>query len=259
MLGHLTGEQLLFMFGRLRGIPERFLKQKVLQIVQMVDLAVHFKRLSSSYSGGTRRKLSLAIALIGSPKIIFLDEPTAGKCILFFYLYLILNFIILISYIGVDASARRKIWRTLMYIKKVHNCSILLTSHSMDECEALCSRLAIMVNGNFKCLGSIQQLRKKYGQGYSLTIKINQKYANNNNNSEYVRKLKERIIKTFNQCLLKDIHQTVISYQVLDSSLSWSFLFENMDSIKRDFALEYYLIGDTSLEQIFINFCSTVY
>lgn len=83
---------------------------------------------------------------------------------------------------------------------------------------------------------------------------MNQRYANNTNNSEYIRKLKERITKTFNQCLLKDIHQTVISYQILDATLSWSFLFTKMDAIKQEFKLEYYLIGDTSLEQIFINF-----
>lgn len=124
----------------------------------------------------------------------------------------------------------------------------------MEECEALCSRLAIMVNGQFKCLGSVQQLRKKYGHGYSLTIKMNQKYANTTNNSEYIRKLKERLTSTFNQCILKDVHQTVISYQILDTSLSWSFLFKMMDTIKREFNLEYYLIGDTSLEQIFISF-----
>lgn len=69
LLGQLTGEQLLYLFGRLRGIPERHLKAKVSQIVQMTDLTVHYKRLSSGYSGGTKRKLSLAIALIGSPKM----------------------------------------------------------------------------------------------------------------------------------------------------------------------------------------------
>lgn len=83
---------------------------------------------------------------------------------------------------------------------------------------------------------------------------MNQRYANNSNNSEYIRKLKERITKTFNQCLLKDIHLTVISYQILDATLSWSFLFTKMDAIKSEFKLEYYLIGDTSLEQIFVNF-----
>lgn len=69
LLGQLTGEQLLYLFGRLRGIQERYLKRKVLQIVQMTDLTTHYRRLSSSYSGGTKRKLSLAIALIGSPKM----------------------------------------------------------------------------------------------------------------------------------------------------------------------------------------------
>lgn len=74
LLGHLTGEQLLFLYGRLRGVPEKYLKRKVSQIVQMTDLAAHFKHLSSSYSGGTKRKISLAIALIGNPKIIFLGK-----------------------------------------------------------------------------------------------------------------------------------------------------------------------------------------
>ena len=72
---------------------------------------------------------------------------------------------------------------------------------------------------------------------------MNQRYANNSNNSEYIRKLKERITKTFSDSVLKDIHQTVISYQILDASLSWSFLFKSMDAIKADFKLEYYLIG----------------
>lgn len=69
LLPQLTGEQLLFMFGRLRGIPESVLKERISQIIQMTDLRAHFKRLSSSYSGGTKRKLSLAIALIGNPKM----------------------------------------------------------------------------------------------------------------------------------------------------------------------------------------------
>lgn len=97
-------------------------------------------------------------------------------------------------------------------------------------------------------------MRKKYGRGFSITIKINQRFANTTNNSEYIRKLKERITKTFNDSVLKDIHQTVISYQILDTTLSWSFLFKSMDSIKAEFKLEYYLIQDTSLEQIFVNF-----
>ena len=89
-------------------------------------------------SGGNKRKLSTAIALVGNPPIVLLDEPTTGM----------------------DPTTRRYLWDVLTGIVQ-EGRSIVLTSHSMEECEALCTRLAIMVNGSFKCLGSIQHLKNK--------------------------------------------------------------------------------------------------
>lgn len=72
---------------------------------------------------------------------------------------------------GMDPSARRNLWNV---VSKVRNegKTIVLTSHSMEECEALCTRLSIMVNGEFKCLGSIQHLKNKFSKGFTLTIKV---------------------------------------------------------------------------------------
>ena len=89
-------------------------------------------------SGGNKRKLSTAIALVGNPPIVLLDEPTTGM----------------------DPTTRRYLWDVLTGIVQ-EGRSIVLTSHSMEECEALCTRLAIMVNGSFKCLGNIQHLKNK--------------------------------------------------------------------------------------------------
>ena len=89
-------------------------------------------------SGGNKRKLSTAIALVGNPSIVLLDEPTTGM----------------------DPTTRRYLWDVLTGIVQ-EGRSIVLTSHSMEECEALCTRLAIMVNGSFKCLGGIQTLKNK--------------------------------------------------------------------------------------------------
>ena len=90
-------------------------------------------------SGGNKRKLSTAIALVGNPSIVLLDEPTTGM----------------------DPATRRYLWDVLTGIVQ-EGRSIVLTSHSMEECEALCTRLAIMVNGAFKCLGGIQRLKNKF-------------------------------------------------------------------------------------------------
>src|SRR5699024_5853757 len=102
---------------------------------------------------------------IGNPPLIFLDEPSAG----------------------VDPGARRKIWGTLGAVKSNFNSSIILTSHSMEECEALCSRIAIMVSGRFRCLGSTQHLRTKYGQGFSILIRLHRQYETDEEYSDSVQ------------------------------------------------------------------------
>lgn len=89
-------------------------------------------------SRGTKRKLCLAIAMIGSPQIVLLDEPTSGM----------------------DPMSRRCLWHNIQNAVRDRR-SVLLTSHSMEECDILCSRLAIMVNGRFKCIGSPQYLKHK--------------------------------------------------------------------------------------------------
>merc|ERR1711878_97154 len=71
---------------------------------------------------------------------------------------------------ALDPGARRFLWNTVLEMVRGGQ-SVVLTSHSMEECEALCSRLGIMVNGQFKCLGSIQHLKNRFGSGYSLKIR----------------------------------------------------------------------------------------
>ncbi|KAI1307956.1 Phospholipid-transporting ATPase ABCA3 [Halotydeus destructor] len=226
LLHKMTASEMLFLFGRLRGIPEYMLRREVDQLIAMSDLTKHAHKPTGTYSGGNKRKLSLAIALIGSPKLLLLDEPTAG----------------------VDPGARRKIWTTLSHEREHYRCSIILTSHSMEECEALCSRLAIMVKGQFRCFGPVQHLRNKYGQGYTVTIKIKR------DRLESSHDVKQAIESSIRGAVIRDAHETVIGYHVTDTTVTWTELFENLERIKRDFDLEDYSVSDTTLEQIFIAF-----
>lgn len=70
-----------------------------------------------------------------------------------------------------DPVARRHLWNTIISVRE-NGASVVLTSHSMEECEALCTRLAIMVNGKFRCLGSTQHLKNKFGDGYTLIAQM---------------------------------------------------------------------------------------
>ncbi|KAI2807884.1 hypothetical protein RDWZM_005336 [Blomia tropicalis] len=229
LLGKLTGEETLYLFARLRGVPYKSLKRDIDSLIKMVGLEEHYRKSTENYSGGNRRKLSIAIALIGSPSLIFLDEPSAG----------------------VDPAARRKIWQTLGFIKRNLNSSIVLTSHSMEECEALCSRIVIMVNGKFKCLGSTQHLRHKYGQGYSVTIRLKREHESDN---AYLNEVMDKVVEYLPSALLKDYHQCLIHYHITDTEATWAGIFSQMSKLNEMFKFEDYFVSDTTLEQIFIMF-----
>eukprot|EP00488_Nonionellina_sp_1-RS-2012_P000732 TRINITY_DN1199_c0_g1_i1.p1 TRINITY_DN1199_c0_g1~~TRINITY_DN1199_c0_g1_i1.p1 ORF type:complete len:146 (+),score=34.61 TRINITY_DN1199_c0_g1_i1:165-602(+) len=100
-------------------------------------------------SGGERRRLSLAIALIGGSQIVFLDEPTSG----------------------IDPENRRKMWDIIEQEKK-KRC-IILTTHYMDEADTLGDRIAIMSSGQIECCGSALYLKRLYGVGYSFMYHYN--------------------------------------------------------------------------------------
>lgn len=229
LFDNMTGVETLELFARLRGVPEASLTSHINRIIRLCDLTRHANRVSESYSGGTKRKLSVGIALTGRPSVLLLDEPTCG----------------------VDPKARRRIWQTLMSVRKSQQCSLLLTSHSMDECEALCGRIAIMTAGQLRCLGSIQHLRNKYGHGYSLCIKLRSCYLHDEG---YLVRLQNAICQSLPSAIIKDVHQTVMDYHIGDTTIGWANLFNIMDSIKEKFNLENYFIGDTTLEEIFVGF-----
>ncbi|BHF68476.1 ATP-binding cassette sub- A member 3 [Sparganum proliferum] len=147
---YLTVSETLLLFGRLRGLQGAdhlaVTMDDLLRSLQLADAAGVLVR---HLSGGKRRRLSIAVALIGSPRLLCLDEPTAG----------------------LDPVSRRRVWNVFLQRRQA-GATLLLSSHSMEECEALCTRLGVMVNGRLKCLGSCQHLKSRFGQGYSLCLQV---------------------------------------------------------------------------------------
>ena len=122
---------------------------------------------------------------------------------------------------------------------------------SMEECEALCTRIAIMVNGQFKCLGSTQHLKTKFGEGFTLMAKVG--YPDSGGQPQ-VEPLMEFITTSFPGSVLKDVHQGLLHFHITDTSIPWAKLFGVMESVKARFNIEDYSVSQTSLEQVFINF-----
>ncbi|KAJ7372707.1 ATP-binding cassette sub- A member 3 [Desmophyllum pertusum] len=224
LIDQLTGRELLFMYARLRGVPGGLIADVVEDLIQALLLQDHADKLTSSYSGGNKRKLSTAISLVGDPPVVFLDEPTTGM----------------------DPVARRLLWDALSRVRADGRC-IVITSHSMEECEALCTRLAIMVNGRFKCLGSPQHLKTKFGEGYTLLARLA-------SDTPDTSALKQFIEGSFPGSVLKDEHQGMVHYHIRDTSVTWAQLFGTIERVKLNFNIEDYSVSQTTLEQVFLNF-----
>ncbi|RWS11247.1 ATP-binding cassette sub-family A member 7-like protein, partial [Dinothrombium tinctorium] len=220
----LTGREHLEFYARLRGMSEEEMKKAVAWSIKKLELVDYADFCAGTYSGGNKRKLSTAIALIGNPSVVFLDEPTTGM----------------------DPKARRFLWNCLIDVVK-SGCAVILTSHSMEECEALCTRLAIMVNGRFRCLGSIQHLKSKYGEGHTVTLRVK-------GGLQELENVKSFIEKVFDSnAVLKETHLNQMEYQI-DSKIEISVIFKEMEKAKQLLSIADYSVSQTNLDQVFIRF-----
>ncbi|XP_037433265.1 ABC transporter A family member 7-like [Triticum dicoccoides] len=144
----LTGKEHLLFYGRLKNLKGAELLKATdysLKSVNLFDGGVGDKQVRN-YSGGMKRRLSVAISLIGDPKVVFMDEPSTG----------------------LDPASRNKLWSVVKEAKK--HRAIILTTHSMEEAEILCDRLGIFVNGGFECIANPKELKTRYEGTYIFTM-----------------------------------------------------------------------------------------
>ncbi|CAD8078681.1 unnamed protein product [Paramecium primaurelia] len=157
LLDNLTVREHIELFSDIKGIPYFKKEDLVEKKLSEMDLKRFENIQAGQLSGGNKRKLSVAIAMIGNPPIVFLDEPSTGM----------------------DPEARRFMWNVISRIATQRKQStIILTTHSMEEAEALSTKIAIQVNGNLRCLGSVQHIKNKFGKGYEIEVKLEKPITN---------------------------------------------------------------------------------
>uniref|UniRef100_A0A182M226 ABC transporter domain-containing protein n=1 Tax=Anopheles culicifacies TaxID=139723 RepID=A0A182M226_9DIPT len=229
LLEDLTGRETLRIFALLRGVRKQEVKNVSYILSEELNFAKHLDKRTKAYSGGNKRKLSTALALLGNPSVVYLDEPTTGM----------------------DPGAKRQFWDVICKLRNTGK-SIVLTSHSMEECEALCTRLAIMVNGEFKCLGSTQHLKNKFSKGFLLTVKVARGSAEAQ--QKRVAGVKDFVMSRFNGAVLKEEYEDSLTFHIPVTDLKWSQMFGLMEGAKESLEIEDYALGQTSLEQVFLFF-----
>ncbi|CAF3610572.1 unnamed protein product [Rotaria sordida] len=149
LVDHLNVRETLTLFARLKGLTSVDINDICMGMIQCFGLDKHEKQEIQKLSGGNKRKLSAALAFMANPTLIFLDEPTTG----------------------LDAAAKRKVWNVVRAARDA-GLTIIMTSHSMEECEALCTKISIMKSGQFVCLGTLQHLKNRFGNGYAVQVKL---------------------------------------------------------------------------------------
>ncbi|CDP12364.1 unnamed protein product [Coffea canephora] len=231
----LSGKEHLHLFATIKGLTPSSIKSVVERSLAEVKLTEAARMRASSYSGGMKRRLSVAIALIGEPKLVVLDEPTTGM----------------------DPVTRRYVWDIIEDAKRGR--AIILTTHSMEEADILSDRIGIMAKGRLRCIGTSIRLKSKFGTGFVASISFSgATYGTPNNREDNVTATQVEAVKQF----FKD-HLDVVPKEESRSFLTFVIqhdkekllknFFAELQEREREFGIADIQLGLTTLEEVFLN------
>ncbi|KAH1177253.1 hypothetical protein KIL84_010955, partial [Mauremys mutica] len=228
----LTVREHLLFYGSVKAPlwTKKQLHHQVSRALEDVDLSQHQFKHVGALSGGMKRRLSIAISFIGNSKTVVLDEPTSG----------------------VDPCSRRRIWDILLKYRA--GCTLIFTTHHLDEAEVLSDRIAILQHGQLRCCGPPSYLKETYGQGYSLTL-IKKPSVFEIQDPEYISRVISLVQFYVPEAFLKENSGSELTIVIPAKADKASFkgLFQAMDENLERLHVTGYGISDTTLEEVFLK------
>ncbi|GMH40482.1 hypothetical protein BSKO_08386 [Bryopsis sp. KO-2023] len=218
----LTGREHLYFYGRLKGLRGDELSNAADSALKSVHLfygGVGNKK-TQTYSGGMKRRLSVAISLIGNAKVVYLDEPSTG----------------------LDPASRRNLWDVVKNAKE--DKAIILTTHSMKEAEVLCDRLGIFVGGKMVVIGNPKELTSRYGGYLVFTLTTR---------PEYVAEACKLVNQTFPKATQTYSVGGTVKFELPSDHVATSNVFDFMESAKKQIKIEDWGVANVTLEEVFIK------
>ncbi|XP_064438517.1 LOW QUALITY PROTEIN: ABC-type organic anion transporter ABCA8-like [Mirounga angustirostris] len=181
---NLTMKEHLEVFAAIKGLRKADAAITILRLVDALKLQDQLKLPVKALSEGIKRKVCFALSILGNPSVVLLDEPSTG----------------------VDPEGQQQMWQVIRATFKDTERGALLTTHYMAEAEAVCDRVAIMVSGKLRCIGSIQHLKSKFGKNYLLEMKVK--------TPEQRESLHREILRVFPQAALQERYSSVMVYKL---------------------------------------------
>ncbi|XP_072229612.1 cholesterol transporter ABCA5 [Leuresthes tenuis] len=225
----ITLQEHLEIYAAIKGLRGQDVPGIIKRVVNALELKDHLNKQAKTLSAGLKRKLCFALSMIGNPQIVLLDEPSAGM----------------------DPKSKQRMWRAIRAAFKNRQRGAVLTTHYMEEAEAVCDRVAIMVSGQLRCIGSIQHLKGKYGRGYSLEVKLREELTG----LQQVALLHKEIRRIFPHAARQESFATLMVYKIpMEDVRSLAKSFSQLESAKQTFNFEEYNFSQSTLEQVFMEF-----
>ena len=217
----LTGREHLRFYGALKNLQGPALAQAVDQALGKVNLLGDGNKQVGKYSGGMKRRLSVAVSLIGKPLVVYMDEPSTG----------------------LDPASRRQLWRAVQEAKQ--DTAVVLTTHSMEEAEVLCDRLGIFVDGEMVCVGAPKALTLRHGGYYVFTISVAE---------EHLGAAKAFVLSLAGSAKLAYEVGCTLKYEVPVEAVELAAIFQGDEDLKQKLPVTNWGVAHATLEEVFIKF-----
>ncbi|KAF3817321.1 hypothetical protein GH733_011721 [Mirounga leonina] len=221
---NLSVREHLEVFAAIKGLKKGDATVTISRLVDALKLQDQLKLPVKALSEGIKRKVCFALSILGNPSVVLLDEPSTG----------------------VDPEGQQQMWQAIRATFRNTERGALLTTHYMAEAEAVCDRVAIMVSGRLRCIGSIQHLKSKFGKEYLLEMKVK--------TPAQVEPLHCEILRLFPQAARQERYSSLMVYKLpVEDVHPLSQAFFKLEIVKQSFDLEEYSLSQSTLEQVFLE------
>ncbi|NXG50175.1 ABCA9 protein, partial [Psilopogon haemacephalus] len=220
----LTVQQHLEVYAAVRGIRREDAAVAISRIAKALDLQKHFKTPARRLSAGQARELCFALSVLGDPMVMLWDEPS----------------------VSVDVKGQRRMWKVIQAAMKSKERAAVLVTQYPEEAIAVCDRVAILVAGQLRYIGTVEDLKSKFGRSYHLEVKIPDTRPSDAVHAE--------IVHLFPSAARQERTSSLLTYKIpMEHVLPLSQAFSKLEAAKQNFRLEDYSLSLHTLQQVFVD------